>query len=832
MKNKEVNGKVITLSLRIVLVYIIYGLAWIFFTDKLTYLLIQNPYFLTVFQTTKGFLFICISALILYSFLWNTFAKMIHSENKIKEAETKWRSLVQNAPDVIMLIDRSGSINYVNRNIDGILKEDAVGKNINDFLPSEFKKRFKEIFMDVINEGAVKSLEVNFRPAKEPNLWYETIMAPLENGGEITGVISFARNVTKRREAEQEVFLLAHAIKSISEGVVITDLGDRILFVNNAFLKTYGYTKEQVVGKSIDIIRSDNNSPDLLEKIKQETLNGGWNGELNNKRKDGSEFPILLSTSIIAAENSEPAALIGVSKDISEQKKAERALRESEEKYRTLFEDSKDVVFISTPEGRFLDINQAGVELFGYSSKEELLKVNIADDLYCNPEDREQYKAVLAKHGFARDFESVIRHKDGRELIVLETARAEYDEEGKITKHHGFLRDITEKKHLENQLRQAQKLQSLGTLAGGIAHDFNNILGIILGYASMLEIGHSDPKKLKWKTSAIINAVNRGTALVQQILTFARKKDILFETVKLNAAISELVKLTQETFPKTITFTLDLQKDLPFIKADHNQIHQALLNLCVNARDAMPKGGVISLKTTIMPGSDLRKKFPDANDENYAAIILSDTGIGMDKETVSRVFEPFFTTKKRGKGTGLGLAVVYGVVSSHHGFIDVESEIGGGTSFHIYFPIAEEFDNIVESDPDEQNAVKGGAETILFVEDEKMLCELGVTVLAENGYQVLTAGDGEEAVEVFAQNANDIELVITDLGLPKLDGWKAYLKMREQNPDLKMILVSGYLSPEIKAELSENSTKFFVQKPYNLQEMLKKVREVFDYSPN
>lgn len=832
MKNKPANRKIIALSLKIVLVYMIYGFAWIFFTDKLSYILIKNAYFLTIFQTTKGFLFICISALILYSFLWHTFAKMIHSENKIKEAETKWRSLVQNAPDVIMLMDRSGLINYVNRNIDGILRESAVGKNITEILPSKFKKQFQEIFTNVVNEGTVKSLEVNFRPAKQPNLWYETVMAPLENDGEIAGVISFARDVTKRKEAEQEIFLLAHAIKSISECVVITGMEDQILFVNNAFLKTYGFAEGELIGKSIDILRSNKNAPELLEGIKQGTLKGGWKGELYNKRKDGTEFPIFLSTSIITDENNEPTALIGVSKDISEQKRAEKALRESEEKYRTLFEDSKDVVFISTPEGRFLDINQAGVELFGYSSKEELLTVNITDDLYFNPEDREQYEMVLAKQGFVKDFESTVKHKDGHELIVLETTRAEYDEKGKIIKHRGFLRDITEKKRLEEQLRQAQKLQGLGTLAGGIAHDFNNILGIILGYASMLEIGHTDPKKLKWKINAIINAVNRGTALVQQILTFARKKDILFETVKLNAAINDLVKLTKETFPKTITFSLNLQKDLPYIKADHNQIHQALLNLCVNARDAMPKGGVISLKTTTTPGSELCKKFPDANDENYATIILSDNGTGMDKETVSRIFEPFFTTKKRGKGTGLGLAVVYGVVSSQHGFIDVQSEIGAGTSFYIYFPVAEELDNTSGNNTHEQEEVQGGAETILFVEDEKMLSDLGVTVLSENGYQVLTAGDGEEAVEVFAQNADNIELVITDLGLPKLDGWKAYLKMRKQNPDLKMILVSGYLSSEIKAELSGNSNKFFIQKPYNLQEMLKKVREVFDYSQN
>lgn len=711
MKNKDVNKKVLKLSLKIVITYILYALTWIFFTDRLAYILTQNPFFLTKFQTIKGFLFVFISALILYGFLWETFSKLVRSEKRIRGTEKKWRSLIQNAPDIIMQMDSSGIINYINRNFNGILKEDAIGKKLTEFLPSKSTRIYKKNFQEVIESGKTKSFEIEIESKSKQKVWLEIKMTPVDNDGMNNEIISFARDITNRKDAE-------------------------------------------------------------------------------------------------------------------------KALIQSEKKYRTLFEESNDVVFISTPEGRILDINSAGVELFGYASKEELLEITIDKDLYWDPDDREKYKEILTSQGFVKDFELVIKRKDGQKLIVLETARPVCDENGEVINYRGILRDITTKKRLEEQLRQAQKLQGLGTLAGGIAHDFNNILGIILGYATMLENNNSDSKKVEWNLKAIIKAVNRGSALVQQILTFARKTDVLFETVKVNATINELVRLATGTFPKTISFKPQLQDDLPYIKADHNQVHQALLNLFVNARDAMPKGGTLSIQTSTISGDELRKKFSDANESNYVSIIISDEGSGMDKDTLNRVFEPFFTTKKRGKGTGLGLAVVYGVVSSHHGFIDVESEINVGTTFYLYFPVAEDMVASSKGFNGGQKNVKGGSETILFVEDEEMLRELIENLLKDNGYKVLTAEDGEKAIEVYSQNVDDIDLVITDMGLPKLNGWKAYLKMREYNPDVKMILASGYLDPEIRTELAENSQEYFIQKPYNLNDMLKKVREVIEFSRN
>jgi PAS domain S-box-containing protein len=953
----DVKKEISKLSLKIVLTYVVYGLSWIFFSDKLVFILTKNSHFLTIFQTTKGFLFVGISALILLGFLLQTFARIFETESKIKESETKWRSLVQNAPDIVIMTDASGKITYINQNVDGILKETVIGKKLSELLPQEFGKLYQDNFRRVTETGEIGSFEIEIDSASKRKLWLEIKMAPVKEGGEVKEVISFARDVTDqknalkaskesedrfqkifgysndaiilmnpldekivdanskacnmfeyskqelltksfnefhknneaqcrdfigkilhhestgtveltcstktgksldveisassidvdgqiyliflirdisaRKKTEQEIALFAHAVKSISDCVVISDMENNILFVNDAFQKTYGYAGKELIGKSATMLHSDTNSPELLEKILSAAIkNGVWQGELLDRNSNGLDFPVFLSASMIFDEEGIAQALIWVSKDITKRKGAEKALRESEAKYRSLFEESNDVVFISTPDGKILDINPAGVELFGYDSKEELLKVKIERDLYWNQEDREKYKDVLTRQGFVKDFELQIKRKDGQRLVVLETARPVHDDNGKIVKFRGILRDITEKKRLEEQLRQAQKLQSLGTLAGGIAHDFNNILGIILGYASMLESGQVESSKLRWNANAITKAVKRGGALVQQILTFAKKKDILFETVKVNATVNELVRLARETFPKTTGFSLDLEEKLPYIKADHSQIHQALLNLYVNARDAMPGGGVISIKTATISGIKLQNKFPAANYQNYVLISLSDQGVGMDKETLSRIFEPFFTTKKHGKGTGLGLAVVYGVVTSHNGFVDVQSEQDVGTTFQLYFPAAETIPDSETSSASPQTTIKGEQETILFVEDEELLRELIGDYLKNNGYRVLTADDGEMAVEVFAENVDAIDLVITDLGLPKLDGWKAYQKMRQYNPHLKMILASGYLDPEISSELTENGERLFVQKPYDLKDMLKKVRKIIEASSN
>jgi CheY-like chemotaxis protein len=315
---------------------------------------------------------------------------------------------------------------------------------------------------------------------------------------------------------------------------------------------------------------------------------------------------------------------------------------------------------------------------------------------------------------------------------------------------------------------------------------------------------------------------------VSQILTFARKTEVLFRPIDVNVMIQGIVNMLRETFPKTIDFALHLVTDIPLITADATQVHQVLLNIAVNARDAMPIGGVLTFTTEVVKGSGLRNVFTDIGDGYYVHVYVSDTGIGMDDTTRSHIFDPFFTTKEKGKGTGLGLSVVYGVMKNHNGFIDVQSEPGKGSTFNLYFPIREESPPIGIRKIEKNKEIQGGNETILFVEDEESLLLMMKILLEGKGYRVLTASDGLTALDVFRQHKDEIALVVTDVGLPKIGGDQLFFELKKVSASVRVILASGYIDPGTKAEILEAGAGSFVQKPYVPDTILKKIRDMID----
>jgi PAS domain S-box-containing protein len=460
------------------------------------------------------------------------------------------------------------------------------------------------------------------------------------------------------------------------------------------------------------------------------------------------------------------------------------------------------------------------VELFGYGSKEELLAINIAQELYADPAERERANLILAKRGYIKDHLTRAKRKDGKPLIVLETTTAMRDQSGKVVMFRGILRDITEQHRLEEQLRQAQRLESVGTLAGGVAHDFNNILSIALGYLTRLDRPEDHPDVRARTIDSIRKALGRGAGLVQQLLTFARKTSGAAEAVDVNEVVRELTTLLAETFPATIHLDLDLADNVPLLLADQSQFQQALMNLCINSRDAMSEpgvgratGGTLKIVTASVAGKELRQRFPGALEDRYVLVRVTDSGVGMDEATKSRIFEPFFTTKPPGKGTGIGLSVVYGIVDSHRGFIDVDTKLGQGASISLYFPVlpvptpATPSKEVVEPE-------RGTGEVILLVEDEEMLLDLLQVFLEENGYKVFIARDGMEAVEMYEKHAQEISVVLSDMGLPKLGGWEVFRRMKLINPSVRCILASGYFDPDLRADMIKEGALDFVQKPY------------------
>ncbi len=515
---------------------------------------------------------------------------------------------------------------------------------------------------------------------------------------------------------------------------------------------------------------------------------------------------------------------------LTEQKKAEKASIQSEEKYRTLFEESKDAVFISTPEGRYLDINRAGIELLGYASKEELLAIDIARDLYVNPEDREKYEKMLHENGFTKDYEIEMKRKDGSKLTVLTTSSVVRDEKGSVTAYRGIMRDITEHKKLEEQFLQAQKMEAMGRLAGGIAHDFNNLMTAVIGYSDL--VLRELPKKhfASDKIEIIKDAGNKASDLVRQLLAFSRNQMLEIKPVNLNEIVHNMNKIFERTIGEDIELELNIDKPVKNVSADAGQIEQVLMNLVVNARDAMTNGGRLIIETDNVY---LDKAYSLMHSQlvkpgHYVMLSVTDNGAGMSPEIREKIFDPFFTTKGTAKGTGLGLSTTYGIVKQHNGYIWVYSEPDKGTTFKVYLPATEE--EVKETRKAGPSITSEGTETILVVDDQPLIRQFVSDVLQPLGYKLYEADSAEEALNIAEQVEGRIDLLLTDLVMPGMRGSELGELFIERWPNTKVIIMSGYGDKEILYK--EIKDAIFMQKPITAGELSAKLREVLDCKLN
>jgi signal transduction histidine kinase/ActR/RegA family two-component response regulator len=397
-----------------------------------------------------------------------------------------------------------------------------------------------------------------------------------------------------------------------------------------------------------------------------------------------------------------------------------------------------------------------------------------------------------------------------------------------------LLRNIEEQKKLEEQLRHAQKMESIGRLTGGIAHEFNNILNIIQGYASLIRLEPSSDRVMDESLKIIDQQIKRAVSLVRQLLTVARRTATHLEPVYANDLVLAISELVKQSFPKTIEVALNLDPGLPPVMADSNELSQAILNICVNARDAMPVGGKLTVRTEKIDENKLRALHLESPAESYVSFVISDTGMGMDGEVRTRIFEPFFTTKGVGEGTGLGLAIVYGIVKEHNGFIEVESAPGLGTTLRIYLPVVRsEGKSAVNELLTEESASRkyaSGRGTVLVVEDEEAMVHLLKEALSQAGYQTLTAMNGEEAVDLYHQHTAEIDIVVLDLGLPKVSGFDVIHKLMDQSPSVNIIITTGYLQPDLKPELFQAGVKDCIYKPYVVDDLVEKVGFLIEHS--
>ncbi|TGL49592.1 hybrid sensor histidine kinase/response regulator [Leptospira wolffii] len=532
--------------------------------------------------------------------------------------------------------------------------------------------------------------------------------------------------------------------------------------------------------------------------------------------------------------------------EIEERIKAETLTKESEKLFEELTEAIREVFWMtSVSKNEIVYISRGYEEIWG-RSRQSLYDNPISWLESVHPDDRDRVFTNSKEKQINGEYKEEYRiiRPDGQLRWISDRAFPVRNEKGEAVRVAGIAEDITEKKikeeqlkeaeikksELESQLIQAQKLESLGTLASGIAHDFNNILSIIMGHTSVLSLNRENPEKFTQHVFALQKAAERGASLVRQLLTFARKTEFRLEFLHLNDIILEIVKLISQTFPKNLVLELDLKENLPKLKMDSNQIHQVILNLCVNARDAMPKGGKLRIETSETDFREIKAGYSKSKADRYVLLRITDNGSGMDEKIKNRIFEPFFTTKEIGKGTGLGLALAYSVIENHKGWIEVKSALGEGTSFSIFLPVQRDKTELTMRSQlsEERAADSGGDEVILLIEDEDLLRDMLFSLLESKGYKVHTAKDGEEGLEKFLIHHSEIRLVFSDLGLPKLGGEEVVKRIRAIHSSVKIILASGFIEPGIKSSLEDLGVNLFLQKPYMGNDVLTGIRSVLD----
>jgi two-component system CheB/CheR fusion protein len=616
-------------------------------------------------------------------------------------------------------------------------------------------------------------------------------------------------------------------VETMRESLIVLDGELRVRAANRAFYETFQISPINAEGKSLFEIGGDwGGFESSIRSLIQDVV------ESRESVRDYEfeiDFPNLGRKTLVAGArrirlpgDGEALALLAL-EDVTDARRATEELRTSELRYRRLFETAREAIWLlDGSTGDVLDANPFVTELFGFP-REELTGRKLWElPVYEHRDEAERRFQEISRAGYTFSPDVAMRTADGRGIRV-ESITSVYTV-GSRTVVQSNMRDLTERMQLEDELRHAQRMESIGRLAGGIAHDFNNILNIISAYSSLLT-KTGDSEKRARSTDAIEKAVQRGAALVRQLLTFAKRETSRFESVDVNSIVGELATMIGETFPRSVRISLELAPDVPRINADSSQLHQALLNLAVNARDAMPEGGELHFETAVAAGDRLRARFPEAREEQYVCVGVTDSGKGMDEETRRRIFEPFFTTKPNDSGSGLGLAVVYGVANSHGGFVDVGSEVGKGTRFSIYLPVRAPDEGRPRGDADTSlSTEKSDNETILVVEDEEMLLDSMKSLMESEGYRVLTARDGVEAVEMYERHRGDIAIVFADLELPRLGGWEAFLQMRKINPSLRGIFASGTMETRQRAQMRRQGVEFSIRKPFTAAEMLDAIR--------
>ena len=617
-------------------------------------------------------------------------------------------------------------------------------------------------------------------------------------------------------------------MSTMIDALIVFDPDMNIKTVNKGTTDLLGYIEKELIGNNIGMIFGFGYI-DSLEGVRLIRLierGEARNYETLLQTRDGRHIPVLINSSTMKDNDENVDCFVCTIRDITDRKHAEDALKSAEEKYRKIFEGSLEGIFQANFNGRLISANPALARVLGYDSQEDLVNTvtDIWDQLHPDPEDRHVFSRNIFEKGEVRNREIQIRRRDGSLTWLSINAQIVRDRGNKPLYCEGVLEDIDNRKKLEAELRQAHKMEAIGTLAGGIAHDFNNLLMGIQGCTSLM-LFNKDPSHPEYDKLRIIEQhVQSAAALTKQLLGFARSGRYEIKPVEINEILERSSAMFNRT-RKEIIIEKKFLEGLWVVEADEGQIEQILINLYVNAWHAMPGGGTIYLETENIILDENHVTSFSIQPGNYVKITVSDTGIGMDENTRQRIFEPFFTTKEMGRGTGLGLATVYGIVKGHGGIINVFSKKGYGTTFNIYLPATTKY--ITEKKTVELQILNGN-ETVLLVDDENIIIDVSKQILETLGYKVLVARSGQEAIDIYEKQSAQIDVVVLDMVMPEMNGGEIFDILKTINPNIRIILSSGYSMHDLKTRTMDCGYHTFIQKPFGIDQLSEKLREVLD----
>jgi PAS domain S-box-containing protein len=748
------------------------------------------------------------------------------TEERLKESDSQKQAILDGIATNIAFVNENLEILWVNK-----AAADSVAK-----LPSQMVgHKCHQFWADpgrpcdgcpTLRAFRTKRSEQSTVVTPDGRVWDEKGEPVFDADGRLLGVVEIALDITARMKAE-EVLRESEAryrylVENIEDLICTHDLEGNLLFVSPGPARKLGTTAAAMVGTNLRSYLAPEVRDQFDAYLATIRKDGRASGFMLVQRSNGEKRLWEYHNTLHSEKGAEPIVL-GLARDVTERTRAEQV----ERRLATAIDQATEGVLITNTEGTIQYVNPGLERMTGYR-RDELLG-QTPRILKSGEHDTAFYQQLwnTIKAGNTWSGRLTNRRKDGRLYHEDTTITPVKDASGKIMNFVAVKRDITEHLDLSRQLLQAQKMEAVGTLAGGVAHDFNNILQVALGYSELLLGDEELPGNYRADLQKILESAKRGADLVQRLLTFSRKTEIKPQPLNLNRRITELRKMLERTIPKMIDIQLFLGENLATINVDPTQMDQILMNLAVNARDAMPEGGKLIVETanTILDEEYTRTHF-DAKPGPHVLLTITDTGSGMGKDTLEHVFEPFYTTKAVGAGTGLGLAMVHGIVKQHGGHVTCNSELGRGTTFKIYFPALVSHEDIGETTVSPMP--RGGSETILLVDDEEFIRDLGSRILTHAGYTVITAPNGKEAVEVYPARRNEIALVMLDLIMPEMGGKQCLEGLLNLNPSVKVVIASGYSANDPTMVALAKQAKGFVNKPYNIRQVLQVVRDALD----